>query len=307
MTDSEIQNYVDQLHNAIKGLGTDEATLIKLAVEHPLKIRLKIKEQFKKSYGEDLLDVLQSEISGDFLNLMLALYTDIYEFDAEQCHKAIEGLGTTDDTLIEIIGTRPGWMLKKIKEEYKKKYKTELEEDVINDTSGHYQKLLVTLLQCNRSENKNSDVEKCKKIVEELYDAGEKKLGTDEQKFNKYIGNCSPAELMTIAREYHRAYGNSLIKAVESEFSGDIAKLITTIIYANVSPSEYFATRIRESVKGIGTNEKILNRIIVTRNEIDIKIIKEYYKLLYQRDMLQDIKDDTSGNYRNLLVALIDK
>ena len=307
MTDSDIQNYVDKLHNAIKGLGTDEATLIKIAVEHPLKIRLKIKEQYKKTYGEDLLDALKSEISSDFLDLMLALYTDIYEFDAEQCHKAIEGLGTTDDTLIEIIGTRPGWMLKKIKEEYKKKYKTELEEDVVNDTSGHYQKLLVTLLQCNRSENNNPDIEKCKKIVEELYDAGEKKLGTDEQIFNKYIGNCSPAELMTIAREYHRAYGTSFIKAIENEFSGDIGKLITTVIYANVSPSEYFATRIRESVKGIGTNEKILNRVIVTRNEIDIKIIKEYYKLLYQRDMLQDIKDDTSGNYRNLLVALIDK
>ena len=307
MTDSDIQNYVDKLHNAIKGLGTDEATLIKIAVEHPLKIRLKIKEQYKKTYGEDLLDALKSEISSGFLDLMLALYTDIYEFDAEQCHKAIEGLGTTDDTLIEIIGTRPGWMLKKIKEEYKKKYKTELEEDVVNDTSGHYQKLLVTLLQCNRSENNNPDIEKCKKIVEELYDAGEKKLGTDEQIFNKYIGNCSPAELMTIAREYHRAYGTSFIKAIENEFSGDIGKLITTVIYANVSPSEYFATRIRESVKGIGTNEKILNRVIVTRNEIDIKIIKEYYKLLYQRDMLQDIKDDTSGNYRNLLVALIDK
>ena len=307
MTDSEIQNYVDQLHNAIKGLGTDEATLIKVTVEHPLKIRLKIKEQYKKSYGEDLFDVFKSEISGDFLNLMLALYTDIYEFDAEQCYKAIEGLGTNDDALIEIIGTRPGWMLKKIKEEYKKKYKKELEDVVIGDTSGHYQKLLVTLLQCNRSENKNPDIEECKKIADELYDAGEKKLGTDEQKFNKYIGNCSSAELMTIAREYHRLHGNSFIKAIESEFSGDIAKLITTVIYANISPSEYFATRIRESVKGMGTNEKILNRVIVSRNEIDMKLIKEYYRLLYQRDMLQDIKDDTSGNYKNLLVALIDK
>ena len=307
MTDSEIQDCVDKLHNAIKGLGTDEATLIKVTVEHPLKIRLKIKEQYKKSYGEDLFDVLKSEISGDFLDLMLALYTDIYEFDAEQCHKSIEGLGTEDDTLIEIIGTRPGWMLKKVKEEYKKKYKTELENDVINDTSGHYQKLLVTLLQCNRSENKNPDIEQCKKIADELYDAGEQKLGTDEQTFNKYIGNCSPAELMTIAREYHRLHGNSFIKAIESEFSGDIQKLITTVIYANVSPSEYFATRIRESVKGTGTKEKVLNRVIVSRNEIDMKIIKEYYRLLYQRDMLQDIKDDTSGNYRNLLVALIDK
>ena len=112
---------------------------------------------------------------------------------------------------------------------------------------------------------------------------------------------------MIIAREYHRLYGNSLMKAIESEFSGDIKKLIKTVFYANISPSEYFATRVRDAVKGLGTNEKILNRVIVTRNEIDIKLIKQYYKLLYQRDMVEDIKSDTSGDYRKLLVALIEK
>ena len=83
---------------------------------------------------------------------------------------------------------------------------------------------------------------------------------------------------MTIAREYHRSHGNQFIKAIKSEFSGDIGKLITTVIYANISPSVYFSTKIRESVKGIGTNEKVLNRVIVSRNEIYMKIIKEYFK-----------------------------
>ena len=114
-------------------------------------------------------------------------------------------------------------------------------------------------------------------------------------------------ELMTIAREYHKKFGHSLMKAIENEFSGDIQKLIKTVFYSNISPSEYFASRIRDSVKGIGTKEKILNRVIVTRNEIDITIIKEYYKLLYQKDMVNDIKRDTSGYYRKLLEALLNK
>ena len=100
MTDSEIEKYADQLHNAIEGFGTDEDTLIKVATQHPLETRLKIKYQYKRSYGQDLLDVLKSELSGDFLDLMLGLYTDLYEFDADECHKAIEGLGTNEDTLI---------------------------------------------------------------------------------------------------------------------------------------------------------------------------------------------------------------
>ena len=299
MTDSEIEKYADQLHNAVKGFGTDEDTLIKVVVEHPLETRLKIKDQYKRSYGQDLLDVLKSEISGDFLELMLGLYTDIYEFDAEECHKAIDGLGTAEDTLIEIIGTRPNWMLKKIKENYKNKYNVELEKDVIGDTSGDFQKLLVTLLQCNRSQNKNPNIEKCIEIAQELNNDGEI--------FNKYFGNCSPMELMTIAREYHRKFSESIIKLIEKKFSGDTQKLIKTILYANISPSEYFATRINDALKDIGTKEKILNRVIITRNEIDINLIKEYYKSLYQKDMINDIKSDTSGNYRKLLLALADK
>ena len=220
----------------------------------------------------------------------------------------MKGMGTDEDTLIEIIGTRPGWMHKNIKNAYNNYlYNKDLEKDVKDDNSGDFQKLLITLLQCNRSDNKEVDIEKCIQICDELYNAGEKKLGTDEQIFNKYIGNCSPVELMNIAREYHRKYNKTLKKVIESEFSGDIKKLLKTVLYANICPSEYFATRINESVEGFGTKEKILNRVIVTRNEIDLPIIKQYYKQLYEKDMVKEVGDDVSGSYKKLLIALLNK
>ena len=230
----------------------------KITTSEPLKERLKIKAKYIVVYGRDLIDDFQSKLSGNFKKVMIALYTDKYEYDAQQIYTAVKGLGTDEDTLIEIIGTRPGWMIKKIKKAYKNLYNKDLEEDVKDDTSGNFQKLLITLLQCNRNENNEIDLEKCINICDELYNAGEKKLGTDEQIFNKYIGNCSPAELMTISREYHKKYNKSLMKVIDSEFSGDIKKLIKTVLYANISPSEYFATRINIAVKGLGTNEKIM-------------------------------------------------
>jgi hypothetical protein len=307
MSESKYSNYCEQLYNAMKGAGTDEDTLIKVTTSEPLKERLKIKDKYIVMYGRDLLDDLKSDLSGNFGKVMLALYTDKYEYDAEQIYTAIKGLGTDEDTLIEIIASRPGWMLKKIKDAYKRLYEKDLEEDVKKDTSGNFQKLLITLIQCNRSQNTDADVQKCIQICDELYNAGEKKLGTDEYIFNKYIGNCSPVELMTVCREYHRKYGKTLIQVIDSEFSGNIKKIIKHVLYANICPSEYFAMRINEAVKGLGTNEKILNRVIVTRNEIDMPIIKKYYKNLYGKDMVDDIKDDVSGDYKKLLVALINK
>ena len=309
MSDSDLAEACGQLYNAMKGVGTKEDILIKVTVQYPLTIRLKIRDKYKSLYGQDLLEDLKSDLSGNFKELMLGLYTDRYEYDADQCNKAIKGLGTDDDTLIEILGTRPNWMLKKVKDVYKKKYNVELEKDVIDDTSGDYQRLLVSLLQCSRSENKIPDKEKSLEMAKDLFKGNKErdKIGIDDTKINKYFALSSPVELMYLAREFHEEYGKSLIKVIEEEFGGDLRKLIKTIFYANISPSEYFATRIREAVKGLGTNEKILNRVVITRNEVDMDIIKEYYRILYSRNLVEDVKGDTSGYYQKLLVALIEK
>ena len=307
MSDIEIGEAADQLYKVLKS--KDKEAIIKITVQYPLTIRLKIRDKYKSSYGQDLLEDFESKLSSDFKDLIIGLYKSIYEYDADQCKKAIQGIGTDDDTLIEIIATRPNWMLNKVKEIYKKKYNVELEQDVIDDTSGDFRKLLVSLLQCNRSENKIPDIEKSNEMAKDLFkgDKEKGKIKIDEDKMNKYFALSSPVELMHLAREFHREYGKSLIKVVEDQFSGNLKKLIKTIFYGNISPSEYFATRIREAVEGAGTNEKILNRVIITRNEVDMDIIKEYYKILYSRDLIEDVKSDTSGVYRTLLVALIDK
>ena len=48
----------------------------------------------------------------------------------------------------------------------------------------------------------------------------------------------------------------------------------------------------------------MLIRVLVNRDEIDMPQIKQYYKQLYGKDMLDDIKNDTSGDYKKLLVEL---
>ena len=78
----------------------------------------------------------------------------------------MKGMGTDEDTLIEIIGTRPGWMHKNIKNAYNNYlYNKKIKKDVKDDNSGDFQKLLITLLQCNRSDNKEVVIEKCIQIT----------------------------------------------------------------------------------------------------------------------------------------------
>ena len=294
----------DALRKAMKGLGTNEAAIIKIIANRTNAQRQKIKLTYKSAYGRDLTADLKSELHGNFEDATVALFDTPIEYDVNQLKKAMKGLGTDEDSLIEIIASRPNWMLKQIKEEYKTKYGKELEKDIISETSGDLKRLLVSLLQCNRSENTNPNDSECQAKAKALYNAGEGQWGTDESVFNKIFTMASPKELTMIAKHYHKLTGKTILQAIDKEFSGDMKKLLKSIVYAIISPSEYFATRVNKAVKGWGTNDNLLIRVLVARDEIDMPEIKQYYKQLYGKDMLADIKSDCSGDYQRLLIEL---
>ena len=294
----------EALRNAMKGAGTDENAIIKLVANRTNAQRQKIKLFYKSSYGRDLVEDLKKELSGNFEDAVIALFYDPVEYDCYLLRKAMKGLGTDEDTLIEIIATRPNWMIKAINKKYQEMYKKNLQKDVESETSGTFKRLLVSLLQGNRSENTHPNQEERTKNAKELYEAGEKNWGTDESMFNKIFCVRAPLEFAAICKAYHKLTGHTILQAIDKEFSGDSKKLLTAIVYDVISPSEFFATRVNKAVKGWGTNDNMLIRVLVTRDEIDMPQIKQYYKQLYGKDMLEDVKNDTSGDYKNLLIEL---
>ena len=98
---------------------------------------------------------------------------------------------------------------------------------------------------------------------------------------------------------------NTILQAIDKEFSGDSKKALRNIVYATLPPSEYFATRIHDVVKGLGTKDHLLIRVLVSRSEIDMPQIKQYYKQLFGKDMYEDVKNDISGEYRTFMLGIV--
>ena len=128
--DSEENKDAEEMRKAMQGFGTDDKILIEIASKRTHKQRMKIRQAYKILFGRDLMDDLKSDLSGDYKKTMLALFTDPIEYDVESLYYAMKGLGTDEDTLIEILASRPGWYINKIKKKYKEKYNKELEDDV---------------------------------------------------------------------------------------------------------------------------------------------------------------------------------
>ena len=293
------------LHRAMHGAGTDENAIINLICSRTTLERAEIRKKYVACYGKDLIARIKEELSGHFEDAVIGLFMAPAEFDAYCLYKAMKGIGTNEGVLIEILGTRNPVEINMIKQEFQKAYGKPLEKWISSETSGNVKKLLIGLLQCNRSMNMTPNPQMCQADAQALYQAGEGRWGTDESTFVRIFTQRSAAEMSMINSCYQQLRGKSLHQAIDKEFSGDTKQLLHTILEGLEDPAGYFARRIRESVQGIGTNDSRLVRVIVSRCEVDMPRIKQAYQRLYGRDLVMDVRSDTSGDYRRILSYLL--
>lgn len=292
------------LRSAMKGKTKNEEKIIKLITGRTNEQRQKIKECYNSLYNSDLIKDLQKELSGHFQDVVVALFYLPVDYDCFQLRKAVKGLGTDEDALIEILATRSPSEIEEIKRRYSEMYPGRtLVKDIEGDTSGNFRKILVSLLEAKRPENSQADFEECEKCAKLLAEATVNKKG-DPEIFTKIFTEKSQNEFIRIAQIYYKLTKKTLLQAVEKEFSGDSKGALVGIIYAMISPAEYFAKKVYKAVKGLGTDNTTLIRILITRDEKDIPQIKQFFKQLYKRDMIEAIRDDTSGNYQKILLEL---
>ena len=278
--------------------------LINFILSKTKRERLELRQAYQSYFCKDLLNDIDSALSHDFKKVVMDLFRSPSERDATYLYRAMKGVGTDEEAVIEILCSRSNVEIMKIKEDYRQLFKEDLEKRVHSETSGNFRKILISLLQCQRSENSVPNDAECRQIAEDLYKAGEGKLGTDEPFFNKVFALSSPPELYSINNYYTQFSNRTLKQAVDKEFSGDAKLALNTILEAIISPADYFAGRIHKSVKGLGTKDKMLIRNVVSREEVDMKEVRESYRNLFGKDMVEDIRSDTSGDYQKILCAL---
>ena len=296
---------VEQIGTALKS--KDESTMVQITLKYSNAERLKLRENYKIKFNKDLLDDIEKYMKSDLKTALLALYQDPVEYDSFLLYKAMKGLGSDKDVISEVLCFRSFDRLNKIKEKFKQKYNKDLVSEIKSETSGDYQKAVLLLLSKERNSNSSPDLQTCTKIAEELYNAGEKKIGTDETLFINYFTSLSAEELQLVGKEYHKNYKKNIVQVINNEFTGNEQNLLKDILYGLYSPSEYFARKIYDAVDGIGTADDQLIRCLVSRYEIDMKLIKRYFKQIYKKDMIQRVNEDTSGEYQKLLEGLMSK
>ncbi|KAJ3603569.1 hypothetical protein NHX12_028314 [Muraenolepis orangiensis] len=290
------------LDKAIKTKGVDESTVIDVLVKRSNAQRQKIKEAYQKASGKSLESALKSALKGELEDVVLALLKTPAQYDAQQLKLAMKGLGTDEDTLIEILASRTNLEIEAIKRAYMEANKKELEADIKSDTSADFQKALLTLCKARRTEGVNDEL--ADSDARALYAAGEQRKGTDASVFIDILTSRSALHLLKVFDRYSKYSKVDVTKAIDLEMKGDIESCLTAVVKCAGSKPAFFAEKLNLAMKGKGTRTKILTRIMVSRSEVDMKLIKDVYKKNYGKTLSQEILDDTKGDYEKILLAL---
>ncbi|CAH1988858.1 unnamed protein product [Acanthoscelides obtectus] len=294
----------EALKQAFRGFGTDEAAVIEIITKRSNAQRRQIAARFKTMYGKCLIKELKSELRGNFEDVIVALMTEPVEFLAKELHKAISGLGTEESTIVEILGIHNNDEIIRISNCYEGLYHRPLESDLKGDTAGTFKRLMVSLCNACRDESMAVNQEAARKDAQSLLRAGELKLGTDESTFNMILCQRNYAQLQLIFQEYQRLIGHDIEEAIKNEFSGDCEEGFLAVIRSIKNQPLFFARRLHKSMKGMGTNDQQLVRIVVTRCEVDMVQIKQEYQAKYESSLEDDLRADTSGTFKRMMVSL---
>ncbi|XP_063683371.1 annexin A11-like isoform X3 [Bolinopsis microptera] len=324
-TDFSADKDCQELRNAMKGLGTNETKIINILGNRSREQRLQIALVFKTMYGKDLLMEFKSELSANFLRLCKCLLFSIPQYLAKELKRAMKGSGTDERALVEILVGLDNRGIAEVKHIYKSMFEAELEREIVSETSGDFKRLALSLLQGNRDENDVVDKEVAKEDALELFNAGINRFGTDESnptfpvgvfrnklltrryedRFNSILCARSYRHLKMVFAEYKMVAGEDIEKSIRSEMSGELELGFLSIIKRIKNTPTYFAEELYKSMKGLGTDDDQLIRIIVWRSEIDLVEIKGAFESLYAKPLRDFIKEDTSGDFKTLLLTIL--
>ncbi|VUZ52608.1 unnamed protein product [Hymenolepis diminuta] len=215
----------------------------------------------------------------------------------------MNGIGTDEDMVIDVICSASNSKIIAIKEAFQEMTGKSLEDAIESECSGEFKRVLVAIIQGCRQKGCNEA--QARIDAQELFEAGEDKIGTDESTFIRIMCNSSFKQIRLIDEYYQDITGHDLITVIEKELSGDFEKALKCIVQYAKNRLATVSDMLYESMKGTGTRDASLIRIILVYAETDLELIKGYFDQNYEQSLAEMIAGDISGDYKKFLLSIV--
>jgi hypothetical protein len=304
-----VELYVDGLHDAMDGIGTDETTLTALVCTIPENMYGDIHKLYAEKYGKSLLALIESETSFGYKKAMLYQAADWPESRAMALRGALAGLGTSEDQLTRVVICSTMKERLRIQEAYEKLYKKGLSAHIDEDTSGSFQAILcATLESCEPVPDGDIDFEEdCNKLKEAMDG-----IGTDEDALVRVIAGKTPEQIVMLRSKFMEIFDFDLYDRIDDETWDWGACMFTGSNFRNCilgllrPPIENLACCVRDCIVGFGTDDTGLVTCLVHLSERRRKeLVTAYMRIKNGGDLFGHITGDTTGCFEGALLGMV--
>lgn len=260
-----------------------------------------LQQVYRQTTQRDLRQELKSGTGGKLGKLVRRSLLSSVELDAKLVKDAIAGVGTDERALTEVLCTISESAMLQLHAVYPTVYKTGLVEAVggewISKDLKHL--LLAVMSRCKTGEMEHGPVQV---DADALYKAGEGRWGAEDDTFVRIFGTRTRRQMQAINEAYTATYGHSLQKVVQKQFGGHLKWALYLLVQP---PHEYFAEKLRDAMKGIGSDKDEMTEAVVFRKDRDLSLVNEAYVRSYKKTLLHAVESESSGDYKRLLAAYI--
>lgn len=303
----EIDQYCDEIHDACKGLGTDERALIDILGTKNAVERSLIAFRYPQMHSKKLKDLMKKETSGDFGFATQLLALPCIEAEAKIIRKATKGLGTNEKLLYSVICGRSNMEMDILKKAFFSQYNKDLISVTSSEVSGDLKKLLVACLQ-GMEETFDPTYHTDSKAKEDAYDFYKKgvgkKFGTDEAALFEIICKSPPEYLKMIDAAYVSERNVNLEKALVKCLRGKAEAAAVFHLNMKLKPYETIATLIKSTCAGMGTDELGLTCAVIRYQHVLQQVTMAHIDL-FGKTVGDRIVKETSGDFEKLLLEIV--
>ena len=285
----ELKLKSSQFHDALFENPIDENTLIDILTSTTNEERQLIRGFYKKSYNAPIQDAINSQLKDKLRQMSIDLFDTPYEYDARELHTALNSLTNDDSVIIEIFASRPSISLK---------------DEIRKHTSEEYAEYLIALMEVERPMEQTISGSDAYEFAEELKNEGLASVGSDLEKFKTIFVEKSREDLILISRAYYEKTQKNLYDAIEAEVPGKNRRLMKGILFAVITPAQWFAKKISKALQGLSGDYNTIRRVLISRAEIDMYAIRDYYYMETNNELRADIQDESEDAYTQILTNL---
>ncbi|KAJ4927696.1 hypothetical protein JOQ06_015499 [Pogonophryne albipinna] len=269
----------------------DAGTLVRILTNRTNAQRQEIAKAFEEITHKDLAAALKKALSGELEVLLLELLMPPLQYEAYRLQQAMVGLGTDEETLLEILCTHSGMELQEISAAYKEIYKKDLDKELKGETNEDFCKLLVALL------NKDEVPGGVRRDIEALSATLNAKK-TEVGPWIDILTSRDSDHLNKVLMGLELNIGQMVDQALEKRFSGDIRLGLKVLVECIQSPASYLAKRLT------ATKTPILHGIMVSHSEEDLLCIRTAYLKLTGTSLYTALQKQFKGDHLQALLAI---